>query len=110
MGSKRSFKIIGCVRQNGCKSSFNSDSRFKSKTPSSAARKAFNGLCRAKNIKGACAFTVTIQETTRGSNKKQFTYRCHRTLLENPIELEGRTFRYSTKCVSLKKAPSGKDC
>ena len=39
-------------------------------TPVSAALKAFNQLCRVKKIRGVCTSTVTVQETTRGSDGK----------------------------------------
>ena len=54
-----------------------------------------------KNIRGRCAFYVTIQETTQGSDKKQYTYKLIRVKLDEPIVLgEGeakRTIEYKSQ-------------
>ena len=72
MEGKRSFKIVSVKKVNGCHSKFNVDSRFISSTPVGSAKKAISGLCRRKKIRGACAFYVQVQETTRGSNRCTF--------------------------------------
>ena len=46
--------------------------RFVSKSPESAARKAFSQACREKKIKGQCTLIVKIQETT-SHNRYLFT-------------------------------------
>ena len=74
MNNKRSFKVVLIKKVNGCKTKYNIKSRFINKRPVNAAKKAVNTLCKLKKIYGACALHVTVQETTRNSNKKLYSY------------------------------------
>lgn len=80
----RSFRIVGN----------NSSGRYISKTPRAAANKAFTQISIAKNIKQNYTDLITIKETTRGSNNKEYTYKLTRRLRDSPLILNGRTIRY----------------
>jgi hypothetical protein len=72
-------------------------------TPSSAARKAASQICRASKIKGQCTLTIVIQETTRGSAGKMYTYKVKRvldpvTLIRDGVEI---TYKYKTLVKSV---------
>lgn len=62
--------------------------RFKGRNPMQAAKKAFTGLCNIAHSKlkyeGECSYIFTIQETSQGSKKKEFTYIGERLRLETP--------------------------
>jgi hypothetical protein len=90
----RSFIVMGVTRQGGCDTKFKKG-RFVGRNPVGAARKAFNGFCRVKRIRGICTLTVTVQETTVGSAKKSFTYKLHRKKLKTPkVMMEGTDKEY----------------
>ena len=56
-----------------------------SQDPSRAAKRAFLKQCARLNLEGTkCTLTFTIQETTRGSNKKEYTYRAKRVNMKKP--------------------------
>ena len=58
-------------------------------TPLDAARKAFRSRCQASGKSGVCAFVFTIQEKTRGSDKKIYgPYRGKRVKLAKPEHLK----------------------
>lgn len=105
---KKSYKIVHVKKSNGCVTKHNHNSRFISKTPSGAAKKALTALCSQKSIKGVCTFYITLQETTRGSNGKQFTYICKRSKLAKPLEIKNKSGKvlykveYQTSCKSHK--------
>lgn len=87
----RSFTLVDVRNVDGCATKFKvrgSTGRFLSRTPVSAALKAFNGLCAKKNIKGQCAFLITVRETTEGSAKKEFTYHCTQKKVAEPNEFQ----------------------
>ena len=116
---KKSYKIVHVKKSNGCVTKHNHDSRFVSKTPSGAAKKALTALCSQKSIKGVCTFYITLQESTRGSNKKQFTYMCKRSKLAKPLEIKDKNGKvlfkveYTTSCKSHKgavKVAAGTKC
>lgn len=114
---RRTFKVVEALNRDGCATKFNVDGRYKSDktgSPMPAARKAFSELCRVKNIRGRCAFYVTIQETTQGSDKKQYTYKLVRVKLAEPIVLgEGdaqRTIEYKTEAKSMSPEEVSRDC
>jgi len=67
---KRSFKVESVMTSRGCPTKFNNDSRYISKTPMNAAKKAYTYLCNRENIRGPCTLVITVLETTRSSNKK----------------------------------------
>lgn len=90
----RSFAVVDVSKHGGCATKFNKG-RFISREPSGAAKKAFNQFCRQKKIRGVCTLSVTIEETTQGSNNKQFTYKLHRRKLPEPkIMKEGTNDEY----------------
>ena len=80
----RTFKVIDVRKHGGCKTKFK-EGRYTSSTPMGAAKKTFTRLCKLKKIRGRCTLIVTVQETTLGSNKKQFSYKLSRKLLKKPI-------------------------
>jgi hypothetical protein len=107
--SKRSFVVVA-VNEN----TVSKTGRYLCSTPAGAAKKAFNELARkkmsksksksksrSKNKKRSLKMVIKIQETTEGSNKKEYTYRVKRVTLKEPrvVELkngETITYRYDT--------------
>ena len=65
MPDKRSFSVTNVQNVDGCPTKFK-PGRYLSVNPVGSAKKAFNGLCNVKNIKGKCTLVVTIRETTSG--------------------------------------------
>lgn len=63
----------------------------------SKAKKAFNRACNKKDIKGQCTLDVTMRETTAGSDKGVYKYKCKRVLKDKPVEI----MRDGVKQVSL---------
>ena len=109
----RSFEIAQAVKSDGCETKFNKKTRLVGRTPSGAARKAFNGLCRVKRVKGQCTLFVQVRETTKGSAGKVYTYRCKRTLLSKPlVMMKGKDnefkIEYTTNCKAAKSMPKCK--
>ena len=89
-GKDKNFKVVSVLSNSGCSTKFNSDGRYssdKTGTPLPAAKKAFSELCRVKKVRGQCTFYVTLEESFRGSNKKQFTYMLKRVKLDEPVLL-----------------------
>jgi hypothetical protein len=84
MVNKRSFQVSNVQNVDGCPTKFR-QGRYLSTSPNGAAKKAFNGLCNLKRIKGKCTLLVTVRETTAGTNKKEFTYKLNRTRLKKPL-------------------------
>ena len=100
----RTFKVVKTTRQGKCDTKFKAG-RYTGKTPVSAALKAFNQLCRVKRIRGVCTLNVTVQETTRGSEGKKFTYKLNRMKLDKPIVFfKGTPKEYSIKYKSVAKS------
>lgn len=56
--------------------------------PKDKASTAFSELCHKHKKKEECKFTFSIQETTRGSDKKIFHYEGKRIKLSKPIVLK----------------------
>lgn len=56
--------------------------------PKDKASTAFSELCQKNKMKEECKFTFSIQETTRGSNKKIYNYEGRRVKLTKPIVLK----------------------
>lgn len=74
------------------------NSTFESKTPASAASKAFNALCgKAKK----CDKTITVVDD---NSLKEYKYKISRVLSNKKVEIAGKTvtFKYTTKVISLK--------
>jgi len=107
----RSFTTVSVLKNNTCQTKF-SQGRFVSKNPLGAAKKAFAGFCRTKNIKGVCSLTVTVQETTHQSKGKTFTYKLIRRKLKEPrVFFKGQANEYSITYEVVGKAvkkPSAK--
>jgi len=82
---------------------------YHSRAPQAAAKKAHNELCKALGgTKGGCAYTITIQEITRGSKRKTFMYRTKR-IKDPKIVKKGKTtitFNYKTEAKPLKPKSS----
>jgi hypothetical protein len=112
MVAKRSFQVSNVQNVDGCPTKFRKG-RYLSANPNGAAKKAFNGLCNLKRIKGKCTLLVTVRETTAGTNKKEFTYKLNRTRLSKPlVMMEGtdKEFRiyYEISSHSTKNLPKCK--
>jgi hypothetical protein len=56
--------------------------------PKDKASTAFSEICKKNKKKGECSYKFSIQETTRGSNKKVYHYEGKRVKLAKPIVLE----------------------
>jgi len=70
--------------------------RYKSKTPSGAAKKAASRIFKSTNKK---SITLTIRETTQGSDKKLYKYEAKRVKLAKPviIKIKGNEIKYEYK-------------
>ena len=107
--------------QKGKNTSFGTKDTYAGKTPVSAARKAFNDLCKSKKIKGQCALNVTMKEivsTPGGSpsmrggkymlspSEKDYKYRMKRKKDPKVVIRDGVpvTYRFSVKAKSLSKS------
>tara|TARA_B100000242_G_C42979578_1_gene454663 strand:- start:547 stop:963 length:417 start_codon:yes stop_codon:yes gene_type:complete len=101
----RSFEVVNVLNEKGCETKFNKNSRLVGRNPAGAARKAFNGLCRVKNIRGRCTLNVHVRETTQGSNHKEYMYKCHRMKLKEPlVMMEGKKNEYKIEYTTTAKA------
>jgi len=114
LGDKRSFSVVKVTKKDGCPTKFHAG-RYESRTAHSAASKAFSQLCRVKKIRGQCTLIITVQETTQGSSKKEFTYKFKREKLAKPITLKtkkGKTYKilHKNKGHKFTKTLKGKNC
>ena len=82
--NKDTYKVVGVQNVDGCPTKFR-PGRYHSTSPEGAAKKAFSRLCNLKKIKGKCTLLVTVKRTTQGGDKKEFTYKLHRSKLSKPI-------------------------
>ena len=96
---KRIFTVVEVHSSSGKKGKQNTGGRFLSVTPSGAARKAVSQICRSSKIKGQCSLKIVIQETTRGSNGKIYTYKVRRVLDPVTIVRDGVEITYKYKTV-----------
>lgn len=78
MAGKRSFKIVAIDGKD-----VEDSGRYTGSSPLQAGRKAFTQICRKSKAK-TCKKVFTVQESTNGSAKKQYTYRGERILLKEP--------------------------
>lgn len=100
----RTFKVVDAKRQNKCDTKFK-PGRYTGKAPVDAALKAFNQLCRVKKIRGVCTLVITVQETTRGSEGKLFSYKLNRMKLKEPlVRFEGTDKEYFIKYKNVAKS------
>ena len=88
--NKRSFKLVAVGKHENKQSKFR-EGRYMGRDPATAAKKAFNQLCRLKRIKGQCTLNIAMQETTANSKKKIYTYTAKRFKLP-----EEKTFKKGT--------------
>ena len=107
----RSFTIVDVTKHGGCRTKF-TGGLYKSRNPVGAARKAFSEFCNRKRIRGRCALSVVVKETTQGSAGKMYSYKLQRVRLQEPIiRLEGTpnefVIEYTVKC---KSAPVPSAC
>ena len=93
--SDRSFTIVKVTDIHGKKKGkANLGGRYISSTPMGAAKKAASQICRASSIKGRCTLIVTVQETTQGSGKKEYTYKVSRVYDPVVVERAGEEIVY----------------
>lgn len=100
----RSFEVTLALKYGSGKTK-HMPGRYISRDPMSAAKKAFNRLCRLKKIVGRCRMTVSLKETTRGSKGKVYHYKLERKKLAKPrvIERGGAEYvvEYEVSAVSV---------
>jgi hypothetical protein len=100
MENKRSFTVEKIETSNGkSKGASNLGGRFISSTPAGAAKKVGSKVCRESDVKGRCVLYITIRETTRESNHKDYVYKITRildpvTIVRDGVEI---TYRYRTE-------------
>jgi len=104
---QRSWKL---VEVNGKRVEF--ESRTHGKSPRSGASKLFTKWCKKNSSKNApCNATITVQEITRGSNKKEYMYDAKRVnKSKTPTKIAGRMITFGSKPVlhKIKKAKVAK--
>ena len=100
----RTFTINNAYHVDGCPTKFSHNDysgRYISKSASRAVSKALTHLCAVKRIHGQCTLYIELRETTQGSKHKLYAYHCKRILLQTPVTLNGRTFKYKSKIKSV---------
>jgi hypothetical protein len=105
----RSFTVVRVIDKYGKKKgSANLHGRFRSKTPVGAAKKSFTRICNKSAIKGQCAMNISVQETTRGSKHKEFSYKIIRKRSPTLVQHGKKqvVHRYKNIAKSLARAPS----
>ena len=88
MKDKKTYVVTTVSTKSGGKKGVqNTGSKFKSKTPSSAAKKAASRICSKSKIKGRCALNITIQQIDSSSNPvgKPMHYHVLRTKTTSPV-------------------------
>lgn len=96
--SERSFTLVEVKDTTGrAKGKANLGGRFMGVTPAQAARKAMSRVCRSSAIRGQCTLILTIRETTRGGDHKEFTYRGKRKLSPTVVSRGGEEIEYRYK-------------
>jgi hypothetical protein len=100
-GGDRSFTVI-VINKSGKKVRSNGG-RYISKTPSSAARKAFSQYYRQHKTSGQLSLEIHIKETTQNSSGKIFKYRVSK--IKDPKDISrGKQiihYEYTTKVKAL---------
>jgi len=86
MSEKRSFRIVAVSHDDGINFE---DGIYHGRGPGQAAAKAFSAYCRKTGLKN-CNRRFSIEEITRGSNRKTFHYVGSRKLLSTPKEIKRR--------------------
>ena len=104
MSAVRTFAVVDVRKMGKCQTKFKSG-RYTGKAPVNAALKAFNELCRLKKIRGVCTLTVSVRETTRGSEGKVFTYKLQRMKLKEPlVRFEGTPKEFTINYKNVAKS------
>ena len=103
MAIKRSFTIVSVSSKSGAKGKDNIGGTYISSTPSAAASKAGNAICRKSAVRGQCTLTLCIEETTKGSSGKQYTYVVKRSVVNEMVEHNGVQVLHKYK-TTVKKA------
>ena len=104
MSAVRTFAVVDVRKMGKCQTKFKSG-RYTGKAAVNAALKAFNELCRLKKIRGVCTLTVSVRETTRGSDGKVFTYKLHRMKLKEPlVRFEGTPKEFTINYKNVAKS------
>lgn len=104
LGDKRSFTVEKVETSSGkSKGAKNLGGRFISSTPVGAAKKVASKICSESSVKGRCVLYITLRETTRESNHKEYVYKVTRILDPVTIERDGVeiTYRYRTEAKSV---------
>jgi len=94
----RKFRIVSVSTTTGrVKGTENLGGIFIGKKPVNAAKKAATRICKASRIRGQCTLLVTIEEITKGSRHKVYTYKVKRTKEPVTIYRDGVpiTFKYA---------------
>jgi hypothetical protein len=100
--TNRSFRIININNKNDNIVDYEKGV-YHGRGPAQAALKAFNWYCRKANLQ-ECNRKITIEEITKNSNNKQFTYTASRQKLDIPQELTRNGSVYTIKYKSFVKA------
>ena len=98
----RSFTIESIQKYKSGKVNY-TGGRFISETPSAAAKKAFTKAYHHLHSKGPLSLKVCVRETTRGSVKKEYTYRVTKKSEKVEVERNGEIiiYNFTTKIKSL---------
>lgn len=92
----RSFTVVRAMDVHGnVKGQENLGGVFHGKTPVSAAKKAMSQICRKSAVRGQCTLIITVRETTRGSARKEFSYKVKRIKNETQVMRDGVPVQYN---------------
>jgi hypothetical protein len=101
----RTFKVVQ-VKYNGRVQTLTKRYLCRGARPSQAAKKASTKICQDLKVK---QMTITIQETSKSSKKRCFTYSCIRKKKKKPTHIGKRSgngkevsFKYTTICKAQK--------
>ena len=99
--NKRSFRIVAVNHNDGINFE---DGIYHGRGPGQAAAKAFNWYCRKTDL-STCKRRFTIEEITRGKDRKQFHYVGSRKQLCPPKEVDRQGTAYLVRYeTSIRKA------
>ncbi len=100
--NKRSFTVVSVGTKDKLKGDSNAGGRYVSSSPAGAARKVGSHICRKSAIRGQCTLYVKLQETTRGSSGKIYTYKVKRVVVNKKVNHNGKIVLH--KYVTFTKA------
>lgn len=97
MPTVRNFKVTSVSTRGGKKGRAN-HIVVKASSPGRAAAKAATKICRDSAIHGQCALDIHLQETTRGSNEKSYSYHVRRERVNKSVTHNGERvlYKYAT--------------